>query len=743
MSEKGSAHLPCHVLPVARNSRFFGRESLLADIDNYLKPESSSGGLRSMAIHGLGGVGKTQIALEYAYSKHLELDAVLWVPADNILALLQGFTRIAVEGLKLPNANPASPQENMLMVVSWLQETCKLPPLPLLHAASWLLIFDNVESHKVLEKCWPAVDRGAILITTRRHMVASQPIDRGLPILQFYNYEGAQLILHLVRHRQNTADEEAASKELSSLLSGYALAISQMTAYINARTMPIRSFVSLYKKYPQRLHKERKEGWKYIGYDHALDTVWDISFGALGPSANALLRVLSFCAPDSIPTDFLEPGEAAQLPSTIEFCLDELDRWDAVEQLTDHALVRHDVGSNTLSLHRLVQAECLFRSSAAENQDAFDGAVKLLKEKFPSRGSLVMSDSEWEDGARYLEQIASVTRQWRDSQGKKDALSPTVEFCNLTADCAWFVHDNDAAGIMSFVIETGEQAYRKLPDDLKAPLLEADILLLLCIRDLRTDGNFKSAEAQGLKSLDIRLGLDKPQELEKTNCYNYIAIALDSCGRHDEAKTWLRRSRDVLETKDDELHTRLLCQNNLNFSRNLFSVGDFDEAERMLDQAYSQATKFKSWYSLAFAQHTKAALYIRWQGYDLAAREVTLARSTLTKSGGFASISWVSGIVSYRASSVAIKQKEQDAAIDEAKKAVAIARLYNMPAGARARFSHLLMKAYQMGPGNYEKEAKEARDEAQRLRKMIPPGRTDLDDESDEAFEMLVDISVR
>ena len=140
---------------------------------------------------------------------------------------------------------------------------------------------------------------------------------------------------------------------------------------------------------------------------------------------------------------------------------------------------------------------------------------------------------------------------------------------------------------------------------------------------------------------------------------------------------------------------------------------------------------------------TKADLYLRWGKPDDAFRQVYLARTTLEGSGGFASISWISGIVSYRTSSVAIKQKNPDTAIDEAKKAVAIARLYKMPPGMRARFAHLLMKAYLMDPEKYGKEAEEARQEAQRLRRLLPNGRTDLDDESDRAFDMLVDISVR
>ncbi|KAL8812868.1 MAG: hypothetical protein Q9223_000518 [Gallowayella weberi] len=379
----------------------------------------------------------------------------------------------------------------------------------------------------------------------------------------------------------------------------------------------------------------------------------------------------------------------------------------------------------------------------ADRQEGFDGAVKLLLDKFPSRGSLVIMDALWEDGAQYLQQIASVAENWRDSQDKPAPLKPTVDFCNLMADCAWFVHDNDAAGILSLVISTGYAAYYKLPDAAKERILDADILLLLCIRDLRAEGDFVSAEIEGKKSLAIREELQMPQDLQMTNCYNYIAIALDSLGRHLEAKNLLDKSREILEGHSDELHVRLLCQNNLNSSRNLFSMDDFEGSEKKLDDALIQATSFKSWYSLAFIHQTKANLYLRWDKPDDASLQVQLARTTLQGSGNFASISWISGIVSYRASAVAQRKKATDAAIDEAKNAVAIARSYKMPPGMQARFVHLLMKAYQMDLEKYKDEAEEARQEAQRLRKLLPPGRTNLDDESDRAFDMLVDISVR
>ena len=120
-----AGQLPCHVLPVAKNKSFFGRGEELRHIEERLHPANISDGLKSLAIYGLGGIGKTQTALAYAYSKVDELDVVLWVPAENEIVLQQGFSQIAVNGLKLPNAQPSAHHENMILVMSWLQQTCR------------------------------------------------------------------------------------------------------------------------------------------------------------------------------------------------------------------------------------------------------------------------------------------------------------------------------------------------------------------------------------------------------------------------------------------------------------------------------------------------------------------------------------------------------------------------------------------------------------------------------------------
>lgn len=87
------------------------------------------------------------------------------------------------------------------------------------------------------------------------------------------------------------------------------------------------------------------------------------------------------------------------------------------------------------------------------------------------------------------------------------------------------------------------------------------------------------------------------QDLKTSNCFNYIALALDSLEQHKDAQSWLDKSAEILKDNDD-LYVRLSCQNILNSARNLYFMGEYEAAEKRLDQSLKQATAFNSWYSL-------------------------------------------------------------------------------------------------------------------------------------------------
>jgi hypothetical protein len=143
--------------------------------------------------------------------------------------------------------------------------------------------------------------RGAVLATSRRQSLSMQNFDDAVEICQFSPDEGANLLLHLLPRREHYKQQFAAAVDLSKKLGGHALAVNQMAAFINARSMSIREFLALYEKSPNKLHRQKKEGWKSLSYNHAIDTIWKLSFDALSSSAKQILGVLCLVAPESIP----------------------------------------------------------------------------------------------------------------------------------------------------------------------------------------------------------------------------------------------------------------------------------------------------------------------------------------------------------------------------------------------------------------------------------------------------------
>lgn len=117
------AKLPSYVLPTASTNRFFNRDEVIEEIDHQLG-EQRIDGLRSLALYGMGGVGKSHVALKYIEKKKAEkgLTAIFWVHAENIISFQQSFTDIALR-LDLPGAQRTLLDENRLIVKDWLQQT--------------------------------------------------------------------------------------------------------------------------------------------------------------------------------------------------------------------------------------------------------------------------------------------------------------------------------------------------------------------------------------------------------------------------------------------------------------------------------------------------------------------------------------------------------------------------------------------------------------------------------------------
>ena len=119
------SHFPCISVPLLRNEQFYGRESVLQRIQQWLdwKKNPDQTTTRTFTIYGRRGIGKTHIALEYAYRNDKNFDAIFWIQCETAAALRKSFTDMAL-GLRLPEAIQGGPHEdNLRLCHDWLRKT--------------------------------------------------------------------------------------------------------------------------------------------------------------------------------------------------------------------------------------------------------------------------------------------------------------------------------------------------------------------------------------------------------------------------------------------------------------------------------------------------------------------------------------------------------------------------------------------------------------------------------------------
>ena len=173
----------------------------------------------------------------------------------------------------------------------------------------------------IIRKAWPIANHGAILVTSRNDIVSLDPAAGGLEIEVFRKDEGASILTVMIGREKYSDLEKDAARKLSARLGGLALALAVMASQIRLRRKSIAEFLSLYEKHPRQLNKERRGIESY--YELSLASCWSTAFESLSEKASALLGIIAYIAPDSIPEVFFKPKDPSALPPNLSFCEDE------------------------------------------------------------------------------------------------------------------------------------------------------------------------------------------------------------------------------------------------------------------------------------------------------------------------------------------------------------------------------------------------------------------------------------
>lgn len=353
---------PIWNIPHQRNPNFVGRDELLDRIRETLTSEKAAA---LTAIHGLGGVGKTQLAAEYAYRHKADYEVVWWIKSEEPATLASDYSMLAT-ALDLPQKQEREQAVIVAAVRDWLN-----------HNRGWLLVFDNARHADEVREYLPQNRAGHVLITSRDPIWGS--VAKPFEVEVLPREDSIKFLLE----RTGQKDATAADK-LAAQLGDLPLALEQAAAYIETTSKPLAEYLALFQRSKAELLGRNRPA----NYPDTVATTWEISFQEVekeSAAAAGLMNLCAFLAPDDIPLSMLR-DDAKDLPVELsEPVSNELKLDEAIGALRQYSLMERN--EDALSVHRLVQLVTRERLSEDERKKWAESAVRVVNEAFPQESN--------------------------------------------------------------------------------------------------------------------------------------------------------------------------------------------------------------------------------------------------------------------------------------------------------------------------------------------------------------------
>ncbi|MEO3802794.1 FxSxx-COOH system tetratricopeptide repeat protein [Nonomuraea sp. B1E8] len=368
-----------------RNPNFTGRADLLTALRKSINTVTAVVA-QPQALQGLGGVGKTQLAIEYAWQYRDHYDLVWWVSADQPLLVPSVLAGMA-QALGLPSATSTGVEQATQSVLRTLESGAPY--------RRWLLIFDNAEEPEYIKDFIPR-GPGHVLITSRNSRWSDHE-----PTIEVDVFRREESIAFLAK-RLGDAIAQPEADLLADKLGDLPLALEQASALLARTLMSVEEYVSLLDEQTSRLLSLEKAPT----YPQSMTAAWQLSVAQLEdrvPAAVEVLRCCAFFGPEPIPRDVFRRGNRAVGPRLMPILSDPIELTNALSNLERLALVKVEPSARTLQVHRLNQALLRDETSEKDRTELRHEVHLLLAGSAPSDPDDTTKWSQFDELAAHLE----------------------------------------------------------------------------------------------------------------------------------------------------------------------------------------------------------------------------------------------------------------------------------------------------------------------------------------------------
>lgn len=525
----------------ARNPRFTGRDDDIREVRTQLRTAGTTVVVAPVALQGLGGVGKTQVALEYLHRFKSDYDLIWWVEcgqAQFIDALLADLADQLAEAFSVPLPAEATVDEKAKLVLSLLARPRGARPVK-----DWLLIYDNAEDIEAVTP-WLPKGGGHTLITSRNGSWAERA--RPIEVEVFTRLESVE---HLRRVVPGVTPAEA--DQVAEALGDLPLAIETAAVWLKDTDYGVADYL---RELESHAPKALELGPLPSGYPRGVAAAWDPSLNLLRERSQAAMRLLQLCsvmAPNIARELIYSPGMAAVLKPFDPALSEPMVIGRVVREASRLGLLKIDLAAGQIQVHRLVQAVVRGRMTDDELASVRRDVQHILVAARPE-GDVDDPDT-WSRYRIIWPHIGSSQAMMSDEEEVRQLSVDRVRFL-------WVVSDLDrAAEVADTVIRRWEDmAANATPPTaqiIRKQLLQLEFNLA---NVWRTQSQFTKAAALDERVLSQQaslLGGDHPQTLTTAGSY---AADLRALGRYGEALAMDERTSPAWAELYGEDHRRAI-----------------------------------------------------------------------------------------------------------------------------------------------------------------------------------------